>query len=223
MSTNAAETKALELLALNFSQEEVASAVGLSPGRISQLISDPEFASQLATQRFDKLKKHNVADNELDEIEDSLRQQLKRVMPLAMKPMEVTRMLQSVNAMKRRGATAPQSAQAGRPVVSLRINAAILHRFAVNGANQVVEATTAEGTQSLVTIQSGGVQRLLNEQAKQLSHEKQPVLTPTQRNAALEREGIAFRTPQGRNKVDVLSECGFAHEIEISSSQGNEQ
>jgi transcriptional regulator with XRE-family HTH domain len=212
MSAETSEVKALELLSAGFTQDEVASALGLTPGRISQIVANPEFSLKLAEKKFAALAKHNAADEDYDNIETTLREQLKRVLPLAMKPMEITRMLQAINGMKRRGTTAPQNTGLSRPVVALRINAAVVHRFAVNAANQVVEATAGEHTQSLVTIQSGGVQRLLNEQAKTL----RPELP-----AHADSSDVIWKRGQGREKQDLLTECGFTVEIESSQASPN--
>jgi hypothetical protein len=210
------ESRALELLSTGVEAEHVALALGVSPSRISQIAADPEFARQLAELKFEQLRKHNATDNEYDILEKELLAQLKRTCSMLFDPMKIARILQTVNAAKRRGSSAPDSLTRQKPTVKLQINAALVARFAVNGANQVVQASIGDSTQDLVTIQSGNVQRLLNEQAKT------PITLEHSINGSDEANGTRWRKPQGREKVDLLTDLGFAHEIEVSATQASQ-
>jgi hypothetical protein len=203
------ESRALELLATGIEPEQVASALGVTSSRISQIAADPEFVKQLAELKFAQLAKHNATDNEYDDLEKKILTQLKNTIGLVMDPMKLSRILQVVNAAKRRGSSAPDSLIRQRPTVRLNINAALVAKFALNGSNQVVQASIGNDTQDLVTIQSGNVQRLLNEHAK--------TAIPVSTNSS-EADGVVWRKPQGREKQDLLTDLGFAVEVEVAHS-----
>lgn len=216
MNTSTANTstedRALELLAAGIEQVHVAAALGVTEGRISQIISNPMFAERLVELKFDQLKKHNETDNEYDSLEKAILQTLKRTIGMVMDPMKLAAILTRINNAKRRGSSAPDSLVRQRATVRLNISSQVIGRFAVNGANQVVQASIGDQTQDLVTIQSGGVQRLLNE------HAKTAIPLPAPRGSG-EANGEVWRKSQGREKHDLLTECGFAHEINVSVEQ----
>lgn len=154
---NLTESRALELLGSGAAPEQVAAACGVSVSRISQLLSDTEFAAAVADLRFQSLSKHNTRDSEYDNMEDALLERMKNLLPLMMRPMEVLRAISVINAAKRRGASAPsQVTQSGATVVNITLPQIIVDRFTnarivTNSDNQVVKA----GEQDLVTMQSG--------------------------------------------------------------------
>jgi hypothetical protein len=152
-TNNPTEMRALELLGAGVNPESVASALGVTVSRISQLMSQDDFKNEVIRLRYENLQKHNTRDNTYDSIEDKLLVQLERAIPLAIKPMEVTRILQVVNAAKRRGQSAPDSIIQQQTVVKLNMPTKIINQFSVqvNTNNQVVQA----GDQELLTIQSG--------------------------------------------------------------------
>lgn len=210
-ASTATEDRAIELLSSGIEQHAVAAALGVTEGRISQILANPLFAQKLAELKYEQLKKHNDTDNKYDALEKKVLAQLERTLALVMDPMKLARILQTLNAAKRRGASAPDSLVRQRPTVRLNIGTQILARFAVNGANQVVQASIGNDTQDLVTIQSGNVQRLLNEHAKTA-----PIIEAI---PAAESDGKVWRKAQGREKHDLLTELGFAHEVTISEEQ----
>lgn len=148
---SATEERALKLLGSGLGPEVVASAVGVSTSRISQLLSDPEFSEQVAELRFTSLQKHNDRDNEYDSLEDKLLKTLKDLLPLMMRPMEVLKAIQVINAAKRRGQSAPEQITHQNQVVNLVMPTFITQKFTTNINNQVIQA----GSQTLETIQSG--------------------------------------------------------------------
>ena len=151
------ESRALELLGSGAAPEQVAAACGVSQSRISQLLSDTEFAAAVADLRFQSLSKHNSRDSEYDNIEDALIERMKNLLPLMMRPMEVLRAIATINAAKRRGASAPaQVTQNSQTIVNITLPQIIVDRFTsakvvTNSDNQVVKA----GEQDLVTMQAG--------------------------------------------------------------------
>jgi hypothetical protein len=210
--TTSLELRAIELLATGIEQVHVAQALGVTEGRISQILSNPEFATALAEKKYEQLKKHNDTDNKYDALEKKVLDALERTLTLVMDPMKLARILTVLNSAKRRGASAPDSLVRTRPTVRLNINTAVLARFSVNGSNQVVQASidtnAGEIKQDLVTIQSGNVQRLLNEHSK---------IKSLPAGSSGEAEGVVWRKSQGREKHDLLTELGFTHEITIPS------
>jgi len=206
------EDRAIELLAAGITQASVASALGVTEGRISQIIANPVFASRLAEQKYTELRKHNVTDNKYDRIENKALDQLEKTLPIIMDPMKLTMIVSRLNQAKRRGASSPDSLVRQNPTVRLNLGTRIIARFAVNGSNQVVQASIGEEVQDLVTIQSGNVQRLLNEHVKNATNATDALLPGSTGEVA----GEVWSKPQGREKVDLLTELGFSHEVTIS-------
>ena len=151
------ESRALALLGQGLGAEMVASAIGVSVSRISQLLSETEFAAQVADLRFRNLSKHNERDAEYDKLEDELIIKMRDLMPFMVRPMEVARVLQIINQAKRRGSSAPESITNQQTVVQLNMPTTIYQKFTVNTNNQVIQA----GQQQLITVQSGNMAKLL--------------------------------------------------------------
>lgn len=156
-TTTTTEDRALTLLGQGISPEVVASAVGVSISRISQLVSDPDFAAKVAELRFENLAKHNERDSRYDTLEDKLLQKMEDLLPLMMRPMEVLKAISVINAAKRRGSSAPESIIQKQTVVPLMMPTQIIQHFTTNINNQVIKA----GEQDLVTIQSARMTKLL--------------------------------------------------------------
>jgi hypothetical protein len=164
-TTTSTETRALSLLGQGIGPEMVASAVGVSVSRISQLLSDPEFSAQVAELRFKNLSKHNERDQRYDSLEDKLIDKMEDLLPFMMKPLEILRAITVINGAKRRGASAPDQITQQQTVVNLLMPTQITNLFSskpseltLNINNQVVQA----GTQSLITVQSGQMDVLLS-------------------------------------------------------------
>lgn len=150
---NVTESRALSLLGSGIPAENVASALGVTPGRISQLLSNEIFADQVATLRYENLQKHNTRDSSYDTIEDKLLEKLERQMPLIMRPSETIKALQVVNGAKRRGQSAPEQIVNQQSIVALVLPKVIVQKFTTNVVNQVVKA----GEQDLVTMPAGNL------------------------------------------------------------------
>lgn len=149
-TTTASESRALILLGSGLGPEAVATAVGITVSRISQLLSDAEFAAEVSELRFKNLQKHNERDSNYDDIEDKLIKQLSDVLPLMMRPMEILKAIQVINAAKRRGHSAPESITNTQTVVNIVLPTSMVRQFEVNANNQVIKA----GSQELLTMQS---------------------------------------------------------------------
>lgn len=155
-NNNSTESRALALLGAGVGPEQVASALGCTASRISQLLSEPEFAAAVADLRFANLQKHNVLDSKYDEMEDQLVDRLKDCLSFMHKPAEILRAIQVINGAKRRGISAPEQITHQNQVINLVMPTVIMQKFTTSVTNQVVRV----GEQTLETLQSGSLKTL---------------------------------------------------------------
>ena len=175
------EDRALSLLGQGISPEHTAAALGITPARISQMLSTADFAEKVAELRFTTLAKHSERDARADSLEDKLLKKLEDLIPFLMRPLEIARIYQIVNSAKRRGQSAPEHLTNAQEVVPLIMPIQIINQFTVNAANQVIKA----GQQELITVQSGSMQRLLNTHKANSEVQNVPILpSPTNATAA---------------------------------------
>ncbi len=156
---NSTEERALTLLGSGIAPETVAASLGVSASRISQLLSDDEFASKVATLRYEALAKHNTRDSSYDSLEDELIEKMRDCIPLMHRPMEILKAISVINAAKRRGSSTPDSIIEKQSIVQLTVPIQIINKFQTNLQGQV----TSIGDTSLVTIQSGSLDSLIKE------------------------------------------------------------
>lgn len=149
--TSPLEEKALVLLGAGVASESVASALGVTPSRIAQLLSNKLFAGRVSELRYESLQKHNKRDNAYDTLEDLLIKKLKSALPLLIKPESILKAVSVVNNAKRRGQSAPQQVINQQNIVNLILPNIITRKFTVNIDNQVTKA----GDQELLTMPSG--------------------------------------------------------------------
>jgi hypothetical protein len=174
------EQRALLLLGQGIDPGIVASAVGVSDSRISQLISDPYFASRVAELRYVELEKHSSRDAAYDSLEDDLLEKLKNCIPYMLKPMEILASIRVINQAKRRSIGQVQSVQSKAEVINLTMPIQIIQQYRVNGNNQVIQA----GQQELITIQSGSMKNLLAQSKPQESQNVELLSSETIRTRA---------------------------------------
>lgn len=151
------EERALALLGSGVRQEEVAAALGVTSGRISQLLSDSVFAEEVAKLRYDAVKSHSVRDAKYDTIEDRLLDKLEKSIPLLIKPVDILKAISTINGAKRRGLDSTAAAPAVSNIVNLILPNQIVEKFSVNIDNQVIKA----GDQELQTLSSHKLSTLL--------------------------------------------------------------
>ena len=156
------EDRALTLLGAGVAPAQVAASLGISESRISQLLSDENFAAQVAERRFTSLQKHNLRDASYDEIEDALLEKLRDCLPLMHKPMEILKAIATINAAKRRGTSAPESILEKQQVLTLVMPVQIINKFTTNQQGQVTTIESEAGSQNLLTIQSGSLDSLVS-------------------------------------------------------------
>lgn len=147
-ATTSVEERALQLLGSGVSGEATAAALGVTPARISQLLSEQQFSDKVATLRYENLQKHNLRDNAYDNLEDKLLEKLESALPLMFKPSDILRAVNVVNSAKRRGQSSPDQVVNQQNIVNLVLPAIITERFTTNIDNQVTRA----GEQELHTM-----------------------------------------------------------------------
>src|SRR5574343_379946 len=157
-SKNSTEERALTLLGQGLGPEVVASALGVTTSVISQLLSQTEFAAKVAEARFRNLSKHNERDNAYAALEDQLLEKMRDLLPFMVRPMEVAKVLQILNAAKRRGSSAPEHITNQQTVIQLTIPTTMVKQFTVNSANQVIQAVQ----NALLTLQSAALPSLVD-------------------------------------------------------------
>ena len=155
------EERALKLLGAGASQAQTAAALGVTESAISQLLSREDFAKNVATLRYESAQKHNARDCKYDALEDKVLDSLEKWLPMVTKPMELTKILSTLNSAKRRGSSSPEQVVQQQNVVNLILPTVITQQFTVSGNNQVVKA----GEQNLVTIQPHVLADRLKEKA----------------------------------------------------------
>ena len=184
--------KALDLLGSGVQPVQVAAAIGVSEGYISQLLSDEQFQLAVAQKRYDSLLAASARDASYDAIEDELLQKLKTSLAFMTKTGEILAAIKVINGAKRRGATSAVGAQANSQVVQLVLPAGVRARFAQDAQGQVVEVQTDTGSHSLLTATSSGVKQLLAAQKSQLvsqlvggaSYEQKPAIESSSAEAS---------------------------------------
>lgn len=136
----ATHQKILDLLGSGLPEGTVASAVGCTPAYISQLLSEPEFRSQVLEKRVVALQAQSKRDGRYDALEDRLLERLEEILPFMSRSAEVTRAMQVVNAAKRRGSSIDQPAQLENTrQVILNMPVSVINQFALSASREVIE------------------------------------------------------------------------------------
>lgn len=146
----------LELLGNGMSPEVVATAAGVTPSYISQLLSEEEFSKQVVQLRFNNLQAATARDKQYEDLEDKLIAKLQDLLPMMYKPHEVLRAIAIINKTVRRGASAPENMTINNTVVNLTLPTKIVNNFIKGANNQIVEVAG----KTLVTIPSQDLAKL---------------------------------------------------------------
>ncbi len=160
------EDKVLELLGAGYKPPMVASILGITESRISQLLAVDSFASKVLAMRLSRAKGTIDRDTKWDKIEDALLKKFEDVIVFMNDPLKLLRALQVVNAAKRRGAGTSDASEAGMTGTIVQINAPknVVMQFITNGNNEVVEV----GGRSMVPMASKKVMEELKRQTEQI-------------------------------------------------------
>jgi len=155
-----------KMLGNGLSNEVVATAVGVHPSYISQLMSDKTFADDVIALRTQTLTDATSRDRSWDAIEDKLLDKFGTAVDTGMvwKPQDLLRALHVVNNAKRRGNPVQQTIAPNQVIVQLNLPTTIINKFKQNNLGEVVEVTTEDGqTQTLVTMPSSALMQQLTE------------------------------------------------------------
>lgn len=162
------EERAIMMLGSGAPASIVASALGVTEARISQMLSDELIAQQVQELRFKNLQKHTLIDEKYTDLEENLLDKLQKVLPIMTKPRDVLAAISVINGAKRRGAQVTQDATTSQQVVNLTLPINIMHKFISNVNNQVVEVQNGQGeARSLVTASSGSLDKFAAEHLDQ--------------------------------------------------------
>lgn len=157
--------KVKALLGLNLPNSVVASATGLPEEQISAFLSEEDFRKEVQELRLKTAVEGAERDSAYNAIEDGLLNKLREAIDngFIVKPMEVARILQIINAAKRRTTPVEMAQQNNRTVLQLVMPVSIAAKFVVNQKSQVVEV---EG-RTIATMPASGVVAALEEKQKQ--------------------------------------------------------
>jgi len=172
------------LLGTGISVQVVASAVGCDPSYISQLLSDENFALEVATLRAGDVIKYVDIDAKYDEIEKKLLEKLENTIPYFTKPRDILAALMAVNGAKRKSAGAPKDDPTKQNVVSLNLPNIIVNNYKVNIHGAMVEV----GGRSLTPMPSSILMKTLedrreNEKLARLPEKVAEPIVPNERIA----------------------------------------
>lgn len=166
--TTPTEERAKKLLGQGLSVSVVASTLGVTDARISQLMADSVFAAEVQKLRFESLQQSTELDDQYNSLEDKLIKKLERSLPLIQKPRDILASISVINGAKRRGQASPDSASLAAKVVNLQLPVAIQQQFITNVNKQITEVRDGSGhSQTLVTASSGSLDGFVKQQASQ--------------------------------------------------------
>lgn len=169
-TTTTTRERALTLLGQGIPPSAVASALGVDPSAISQLMSDSDFAEKVTESKFTTLSKYNEHDSSIDSLESKILDKMKETLPYMTKPLELLKSFQILNAAKRKGTIAPETVTTKQTIVQLVLPQITMQRFQSNVHNQVVQV----GEKSLLTIPSNRLLALTEAQNVSTRTERLP-------------------------------------------------
>lgn len=142
----------------------VAATLGVTPGYISQLLADANFAYDVQTLRFKRTQSYAKRDEKIEAIEDKLLEKIATSVKFANKLPELTKAFQVMNAAKRRGTVdVNDSGLTTGVTITLTMPKTTVNTYQVrlDVNNNVVEA----GSQSMHTATLKDVVTLVTERA----------------------------------------------------------
>lgn len=169
----------LKLLSSGLPQAVVASSVGCTASYISQLMADKEFANAVAMARTTGLSAALDRDEKLDKLEDLVLDKMEQSLPYVTKPMELTRIYQTLNVAKRRAVPATGDLAATQQVISLTIPIQVVASFQLSQNKEIVEV---DG-RTLVSLSAKQLQEQLSQRNKYANNLPAPAAR-TDRSAA---------------------------------------
>lgn len=158
----------VELLSSGIPASAVASALGVSPSLVSQVLDEEGIAQEVATQRAAKFHQFAEHDKRLHAVEAKALQKLERVLDFSTKPGEVAKIFSILNSARRvtTDQGIPQQNPTTTVVISLPESARV--DFTLTTEKQVIEI---EG-RSMAPLPAKNVTQLL--QTRRLLDTKVP-------------------------------------------------
>ena len=146
------EDKIKTLLGCGLTAEVVASAVGVNPSYVSQLMADQNFQDEVLDLRSKSLVAHTSRDLSIDGIEDKLISELSDMIDDGRfsKPEQVLSAFRIINGAKRRGVPARVTPASTTNIVNIQLPPAVKHLFTLSSKNEVTDVNGV----TLVTMPS---------------------------------------------------------------------
>lgn len=134
------QDKIIEMLGAGVTPVQVALACGVTEGYISQLLAQEDIAQTVRELRVQKATAYIEHDASLDTDEEVARRLVRKNLDNAfLKPMEVLKHFQVLNAAKRQSAGATQAQTPTSTVVNLHLPAVAMVEFKLTVDRQVIE------------------------------------------------------------------------------------
>lgn len=148
--------KIRNLLGTGLSAEVVASAVGVSPSYISQLLGQEDFRDSVTNLRIEALSENTERDKQINHLEDCLLTDLQDKIESGMiyKPKDLLQAFAVINRATRRGAQINPNTAPAAKISVLMLPPVLIKQFVLNAKSEVVEiegqSMTTMPTQQLV-------------------------------------------------------------------------
>lgn len=150
--------KILSMLGSGLEAGVVASAVGVTPSYISQLLSDENFALAVAEKRTQELTQAKEIDEKYDNFENKLLDKLEDLLPFFSSPKHILDALRVVNSAKRKTAlnTASAGAAANKTYVTINVPRIIINQYKIqqNGGMTEVAGRSLQPMSSKLLLQT---------------------------------------------------------------------
>lgn len=117
----------------------VALTLGCDASYITQLLGNEQFADEVRQLKLRALQKQQVRDDAWDEMEDTLLAQMKKLLPMMIRPEMVMRALELANKAKRRGLAPTEQTIVNNTIVNLNMPERHLVQFQKNSRNEVID------------------------------------------------------------------------------------
>ena len=193
----ATQERALTLLGAGVPQEVVASALGVTPGYVSQLLSNEDFAAEVVQLKFKALTANNARDQNYNKMEDRLLEKLERSLPLIIRPETILGALKIVNGAARRGHDTASTIVDKQNIVSVLLPVQIIQQFTTNIHNQVIKT----GDKDLLTIQSS---ELLKKASPEIKASAETKTITYQKPKTTEEESTVFEQAEYNEVLSSL-------------------
>lgn len=131
----------LNLLGSGLDSAVVASAVGVTPGYVSQLLADQDFASKVIERRTIELTRAKGLDDSWDEIEERLLDKIKDLIPFLTKPRDLIQLLVYANNAKRKTTLTAGAGAGGQEgnTVTVNLPQIVINQYKITMAGGMTE------------------------------------------------------------------------------------